>query len=770
MVGAVSRARRPDASLSIGVGAEDRVLLCCHAGCATESVLAALELGQRDLFADDSVPPVARRDRTAAKPSAALPSEQQIASWTERLIGNDRLLSRLRVVRGWSTPALALLGVGYDDRWSNAHGGPIVFATRDAIGRLVGVSHYQPNPERRRGRKIKGSPGSARDLFPAPEAIRGDVVWIVEGEPDAVSAATVGLPATALPGVEFAKRLDVSRFERFARVNIVLDCDPQGREAAATVARRLGEAGIEVRVLDLDPGRSDGYDLGELVRDAAQEGAEGLASARTFLERMARDAPPFNHQATSDAECYERDQGGVSSLVPFSEIMAKPVRWAWQDRIALAKITALAGRPKIGKGLLYSRLIAQVTTGRLKGDVSGPRDAILVTTEDDPGDTLKPRVVAAGADVRRVSMFQMGSREDPIPFRVPQDADALRQSVEHSKAALVVIDPLVEFIDGKVDSHKSHPVRQAIASLNAIARDTGCAILVIFHLNKGNSTDPLLRHEGSAAFTQVVRGGMLLGHDPDDPDGEAGSQRVLAVTSSNLARLAPSLAYEISPATVMGDTGEEITTAAIEETGESDLSGYDLLKHRGDDDGGEQTAEGEAAEFLIAELRDAPKAADALERAAKAVGISQRTLERARAKLRKDGTLKCSKTGFDGGWEWFLRSPPTDDGGVRAGAVGGVRETPINTGDSDDVAPEVRHSVDDGGVRADGPSGGVRMVADLSDEELLAIFPGSAIEHVVAPRIPRPQATSGAVAATNGNDPADIARAERLIRDHGGEL
>jgi hypothetical protein len=196
-------------------------------------------------------------------------------------------------------------------------------------------------------------------------------------------------------------------------------------------------------------------------------------------------------------------------------------------------------------------LISQVTNGTLEGDLEGPRDVVLVTTQDDPGDTLKPRLIAAGANLSRAAIFQMGSMEDPVPFRVPQDAAELGRRVVERKAALVVIDPLMEFIDGKVDSHKSHPVRQAIASLNAIAREHGCAVLVIFHLNKGVSTDPLLCHEGSAAFTQVVRGGLMLGHDPDDPDGEDGNQRVLAVLSTNLAAIAPSLVYRIGTAHVM---------------------------------------------------------------------------------------------------------------------------------------------------------------------------------------------------------------------------
>jgi excisionase family DNA binding protein len=173
---------------------------------------------------------------------------------------------------------------------------------------------------------------------------------------------------------------------------------------------------------------------------------------------------------------------------------------------------------------------------------------------------------------------------------------------------MIVVDPLVEFVDGKFDAHKSQQVRQVLASLNAIARQIGCAIFVVIHLNKGSSTDPLLRHEGSAAFTQIIRGALLLGHDPNDPDGEAGGRRVLATTSSNLAKLAASLVYEIRPATVHDWTGAPITTAAISHVGESEATGPDLLKHAADSDA-EQSAFDEAEEFLRAELAAGPKLA-----------------------------------------------------------------------------------------------------------------------------------------------------------------
>jgi len=276
-----------------------------------------------------------------------------------------------------------------------------------------------------------------------------------------------------------------------------------------------------------------------------------------------------------------------------------------------------------------------------------------VTTEDEPGDTLKPRLMAADADLSRVSIFQMGDKDEPVPFRVPQDATELGRRVEDKRAALVVIDPLMEFIDGKVDSHKSHPVRQAIASLNQIARTHGCAVLTVFHLNKGVSTDPLLRHEGSATFTQVVRGGLMLGHDPADPDGEDGNQRVLAVSSSNLAAIAPSLVYRIDTARVAGDTAEEIVTAKMVCIGESGAGAHDLL--RGHPDEEEQSGTDEAEALLLGELADGQCAVADITKQARTLGITDKQLRRARSLL----GVESSKSGFKGGWEWSLPKAPS---------------------------------------------------------------------------------------------------------------
>jgi hypothetical protein len=377
----------------------------------------------------------------------------------------------------------------------------------------------------------------------------------------------------------------------------------------------------------------------------------------------------------------------ASTLIDFTEVEARRVKWAWRDRVALSKITSLSGRPKIGKGLLYSDLIAQATTGRLDGDLEGPGNVILVTTEDDPGDTLK-RLMAAGADLARVSYFQMGTRDDPVPFRVPEHSAELGRRVAEKKAALVVIDPLIEFIDGKLDSHKSQAVRQAFASLNPLAREHGCAILVVIHLNKGASTDPLLRQEASAAFTQVVRGGLLLGRDPEDPDGETGDHRVLVVSASNLARIPPALVYRIDGAIVHGDKNEVIDTAAISGVGETTaIDSHDLL---GGLDSEARTERDEAKDFYRAELAHGPQKVKDIERAA-GKEHSTRTLKRARSEL---GVWAKKEPGQNGPWwnglpgqaaPWEL-----DPGGPRMeeGRGEGARVTPLAVAPFPQTAPQ----------------------------------------------------------------------------------
>jgi putative DNA primase/helicase len=175
-------------------------------------------------------------------------------------------------------------------------------------------------------------------------------------------------------------------------------------------------------------------------------------------------------------------------------------------------------------------------------------------------------------------------------------------------------------------------------------------VLVVYHLNKGASDDPLLRHEASAAFTQIVRGSLMLGHDPDDPEGEAGDQRVLAVALSNLAPKAPSLLYRIETRVIDGDTGVPIETARMVEIGESTATARQLLGS------GEQSERDAACAFLAAELEDGPVPTKELQQRARDAGIAWRTLERAKSKM----GVEARRSGA--AWEWLISSPPTPSG------------------------------------------------------------------------------------------------------------
>jgi putative DNA primase/helicase len=378
-----------------------------------------------------------------------------------------------------------------------------------------------------------------------------------------------------------------------------------------------------------------------------------------------------------------------STLRSFTEIEARPIKWLWRYRIALGKLIGLAGKPKVGKGLLWSYLIAKVTRGELDGDLDEPRNVIVVTTEDEPGDTLKPRLLAAGADLSRVAVFSMGAPGKSVPFRVPQDADELGRRIAETKAALVVIDPLIEFVDGKADTHKSQDVRQALAALNEIARTYGCAILAVIHLNKSRSTDAHQRHEASAAFTQVMRGTMLLGRDPDDPAGDRGSRRVLATTSSNLGPEPHSLSYDIEPASVTGDTGENIETARIVPIGVSLVDGAALLG-AGDDDA--KAERDEAVEFLRVELAEGKRSARSIQGAAKEAGIGPGSLKRAKRQL----GIRPKKEAFQGGWVWEL--PERD--GAKGTAPPSVQPSP-----SSPSAVQAESSISGQGENAEGDGG-----------------------------------------------------------------
>ncbi len=196
-----------------------------------------------------------------------------------RLGWTDEVLSRIFSARLWTPRAIGRLGLRYD-----AASGVVGIPVRDASGDELGRISYLPFAEQRNDRpKMQQPAGVPRQLFPPPETISNDAskVVITEGEPDAVAAIAAGFHAVAIPGTQGWKEDEhPARFTgRRWTAYMVLDCDQGGRAAAAKVAVSLIQAGVNCRVVDLDPGRDDGYDLTDFLRERGREALQGRLDA-----------------------------------------------------------------------------------------------------------------------------------------------------------------------------------------------------------------------------------------------------------------------------------------------------------------------------------------------------------------------------------------------------------------------------------------------------------------------------------------------------------
>lgn len=321
--------------------------------------------------------------------------------------------------------------------------------------------------------------------------------------------------------------------------------------------------------------------------------------------------------------------------VMLCDVRPERVVWLWDGRIPLGKLTILDGDPGLGKSTLSLDLAAHVSRGiplPCSTEPSRAAGVVLLSAEDDLADTIRPRLDAAGADVTRVVALRTVPGDDDRPPSIPEDLHLLRQAIERVGARLVVIDPLMAFLDASVDGHKDQSVRRALHRLAALAEDTRAAVVVIRHLNKAVGGNPLYRGGGSIGIIGAARAGLLVGRDPDDE-----TRRVLASTKCNLAAEPGSLSFHM----------DQYEGACRVVWDGASACGAALLLTEND---GDQTALDEAKEVVSDILAAGPVASAVLRRRAMGEGVSERTLRRARAAL---GCVK-RKAGMTGGWTWEM--------------------------------------------------------------------------------------------------------------------
>lgn len=273
----------------------------------------------------------------------------------------------------------------------------------------------------------------------------------------------------------------------------------------------------------------------------------GMETPRVAPQRVAPAPPPVNGKpaaAEKPEAAPETPEGEDAPPVTIraSQVERKRVSWLWPGRIPLGKLTTIAGPPGVGKTFLICDLTARVTTGSEWPDAPGkatPRGSVLVVSaEDDPEDTLAPRLAECGADLTRVYFLRPTSLADfslatlGLLQRAVDEADGVR---------LVAIDPPTSFTAG-VDDHKNADLRRLLTPLSLWASEQSCAVVFITHLNKGGAvkTDALTRVSGSIAWVAATRAAYLAVKDPEDE-----GRRIMATIKNNLAPEPKTLAYRI---------------------------------------------------------------------------------------------------------------------------------------------------------------------------------------------------------------------------------
>ena len=339
--------RKP--SLSINEGREGRAVMKCHAniGCKVDAICTALGVPVLDLFPTANMIPSPSNPKTNGH---ATNETQRIAATYD-----------------------------YHDEARN-----LVFQ----------VVRYEPKDFRQRRPTSGGWEWSVQGVrvlpYHLPELMADPTspVVVVEGEKDADNLSRIGMLATCNAGGAGKWTAEHSEFLRGRRVFIVPDNDEAGRNHAEQVARSLHGIAESVCIVNV-PGLPPKGDASDWIAAGGTKGE---------LYGLAKAAADWQPTASNDA-------GPV--LTCLASVEPRPVSWLWPGRFPIGRITLLAGRPGEGKSLLTTDVAARVTTGTPWPDGSEcPQGSvILISAEDDPADTIRPRLDAHQADVHRVHLL-----------------------------------------------------------------------------------------------------------------------------------------------------------------------------------------------------------------------------------------------------------------------------------------------------------------------------------------------------------------------------
>ena len=500
-----------------------------------------------------------------------------------RNVTNANILNYLTQERKLS-PSLVNFFIAAGDIYEDAAHHNVVFVGRDADG------HPRYASSRGIREKFRQDAAGAEKAFGFAHRGTDKQLLVFEAPIDLLSFIEL-FPKNwqqhnylALGGVS-AKSLQQFLSERpdMERVFLCLDSDKAGEDACKRLAALLPDT---VSVTRIQPCMKDWNDV--LVHRAE-------IPNRNYFKSIVLKEP---------------SKPETVKIIRMSDVELTPVEWLWKPYLPFGKLSVLQGNPGEGKTYFAMHLAAACTNGKLLPNMERmePFNVIYQTAEDGLGDTVKPRLIEAGADLNRVLVI------DDSDVQLTLSDEQIEKAIVENNARLVIIDPIQAYLGADVDMNRANEVRPIFMRLGQVAQRTGCAILLIGHLNKAAGMQSLQRGLGSIDIAAAVRSVMFIGKLKHDP-----TMRILTHEKSSLAPPGASLAFSL------GDEGGFRWVGEYDITADEMLSGIEPQR---------ETKTQQAKDLICALLAGGKQVlSEDIDKAALERGIPGRTVRDAKREL-----------------------------------------------------------------------------------------------------------------------------------------
>ena len=202
-------------------------------------------------------------------------------------------------------------------------------------------------------------------------------------------------------------------------------------------------------------------------------------------------------------------------MIKMSDIEAQEIEWLWYPYIAYGKLAIVQGDPGDGKTTLILNLAAKLTKGEGLDEnmkVMEPMNVIYQTAEDGLADTVKPRLLQAGADCEKVLVIDESEKS------LSMLDERIEEALIKTGARVLILDPIQAYLGSGTDMNRANEVRNMTKRLAALAEKYKCAIILIGHMNKAAGNKAAYRGMGSIDFYAVARSVLLVGRIEGEPN------------------------------------------------------------------------------------------------------------------------------------------------------------------------------------------------------------------------------------------------------------